>query len=373
VPAKRAAACLALLFALAVTAAARAGEEPVSSGQWRARGLAAARSSRPDVRLSIAARPAPSPGARAGLQWTSSPIPNQKPRRLDGAIRPVQHQQPAGFQLDATSAPDASESTSADTSDPAGDLNPPETKSDAAGGASQHDANNQPALLDDPQPSDQPTMPADDPFNDSPVTPADDLYKNDPIPNPPDTQLPVPSGDLSEGIETPAWGAGCKGYGKQCVDAIAELQKRDITTIVVGVLIEGTEGEDFPCDCKLGRDYQAPRFAGRNFAPTLFTWKASATCHKPLYFEDVQLERYGHSWNPVLQPFVSGAHFFVSVPLLPYKMGLRPPHECVYTLGYYRPGNCAPYMFEPIPLSLRAAVFEGFGAAAFAFWFWPPN
>jgi hypothetical protein len=54
-------------------------------------------------------------------------------------------------------------------------------------------------------------------------------------------------------------------------------------------------------------------------------------------------------------------------------MGLRPPNECVYTLGYYRPGNCAPYMFEPFPLSVRAAAAEAAGITAFAFWFWPPN
>jgi hypothetical protein len=74
----------------------------------------------------------------------------------------------------------------------------------------------------------------------------------------------------------------------------------------------------------------------------------------------------------VVQPFASAAHFFISVPLLPYKMGLNPPHECVYTLGYYRPGSCAPYMIEPIPLSMRAMAYEALGATAFAFWFWPP-
>ena len=87
----------------------------------------------------------------------------------------------------------------------------------------------------------------------------------------------------------------------------------------------------------------------------------------------MRLERYGHSWNPIVEPFVSGAHFFASVPLLPYKMGLRPPNECVYTLGYYRPGSCAPYMFDPIPFSVRAAATQAAGMTAFAFWFWPPN
>jgi hypothetical protein len=96
-------------------------------------------------------------------------------------------------------------------------------------------------------------------------------------------------------------------------------------------------------------------------------WKASALCHKPLYFEDEALERYGHSWGPCLDPLVSGAHFFCKLPVLPYCMGVTPPNECMYALGHYRPGNCAPYMCDPIPLSCRGAVFEAgavVGAAA---------
>ncbi len=97
----------------------------------------------------------------------------------------------------------------------------------------------------------------------------------------------------------------------------------------------------------------------RGWAQTTFMWKASALCHKPAYFEDEQLERYGHTWGPWLQPLVSGGHFFLTVPALPYIVGLYPPHECVYTLGYYRPGSCAPYTLDPLPLSVRAALAEG--------------
>ena len=46
------------------------------------------------------------------------------------------------------------------------------------------------------------------------------------------------------------------------------------------------------------------------------------------------------------------------VPILPYKMGLELPDECMYTLGYYRPGDCAPYMLDPLPVSIRAGLFE---------------
>ena len=114
-----------------------------------------------------------------------------------------------------------------------------------------------------------------------------------------------------------------------------------------------SEGE-LPHDCPLGDDI----FPGRCFAPVTFTWTASQLCHKPLYFEDVQLERYGHMAGPWVQPFASAANFFCTFPILPYKMGLELPNECVYTLGYYRPGDCAPYLFDPLPISIRGLFFE---------------
>ncbi len=95
-------------------------------------------------------------------------------------------------------------------------------------------------------------------------------------------------------------------------------------------------------------------------------WKASAICHKPLYFEDEALERYGHSWGPYLDPIVSGAHFFSRLPVLPYCMGVTPPNECMYALGYYRPGNCAPYLIPPVPISCRGAVLEAGGVVGAA-------
>ena len=43
------------------------------------------------------------------------------------------------------------------------------------------------------------------------------------------------------------------------------------------------------------------------------------------------------------QPVVSGVHFFGTLPILPYKMGVEQPWECMYALGYYEPGSCAPF------------------------------
>ena len=90
--------------------------------------------------------------------------------------------------------------------------------------------------------------------------------------------------------------------------------------------------------------------------PQTYTWTASAICHKPLYFENRQLERYGHSHGPVLQPIHSTAHFFVRLVTLPYHTAIHPSNECMYTLGYYRPGNCAPWLKDPIPISLSGAT-----------------
>jgi hypothetical protein len=99
-------------------------------------------------------------------------------------------------------------------------------------------------------------------------------------------------------------------------------------------------------------------FPSREFVESTVTWKASGACHKPLYFEDVQLERYGHELGPVVQPVISTARFFGDVVVLPYKMGINPLNECQYSLGYYRPGSCAPWSVGPVPISLRGALMQ---------------
>ncbi|MCA9248637.1 MAG: hypothetical protein KDA42_16040 [Planctomycetales bacterium] len=144
---------------------------------------------------------------------------------------------------------------------------------------------------------------------------------------------------------------------EECETSIADLRSErlaDWGRDKLAIDIDGIPGEDYPFEC------QRPdvMFAGRNWCELTFLWKASALCHKPLYFEDKQLERYGHEHGPFTQPIISGAHFFATLPILPYKMGLRPPTECVYALGQYRPGNCAPYMIEPLGFTWRAGLYE---------------
>jgi hypothetical protein len=132
------------------------------------------------------------------------------------------------------------------------------------------------------------------------------------------------------------------------------VQGHGLDAISLSLYQRGKSGEDYPEECPLWDEM----FMDRCWAETTYTWKASALCHKPLYFEDVQLERYGHEWGPLAQPVISAAHFFGTLPILPYKMGLETPNECVYALGYYRPNSCAPYMIEPIGFTWRAALVE---------------
>jgi hypothetical protein len=141
---------------------------------------------------------------------------------------------------------------------------------------------------------------------------------------------------------------------KNCEEELAALKSDRIDSVDLSIHIDGVAGEDFPYECQLGNEELQPRV----WPEITYTWKASALCHKPLYFEQTQLERYGHTWPRCVQPIMSGAHFFGSVAILPYKMGLETPNECIYSLGHYRPGSCAPYYIEAIPFTWRAAAFQ---------------
>jgi hypothetical protein len=103
---------------------------------------------------------------------------------------------------------------------------------------------------------------------------------------------------------------------------------------------------------------KSPVGVQREWVATDFAWEAPGLCHRPLYFEEVNLERHGYS-HGVTQPFYSAAHFFGRMPLLPYMIAAEPPRECVYTLGHYRPGTPAPYVRYGLPLSTKAGLVEG--------------
>jgi hypothetical protein len=93
---------------------------------------------------------------------------------------------------------------------------------------------------------------------------------------------------------------------------------------------------------------QSWQLTSRNSAPIgnsdkLFAWAAPNISYKPLYFEDVALERYGQTKGLFRQPFVSGIHYLKSAAMLPYFSLYDPVNSCDGPLGYCRPGqkvNC---------------------------------
>ncbi|MEX0700543.1 MAG: hypothetical protein WD069_00465 [Planctomycetales bacterium] len=116
-----------------------------------------------------------------------------------------------------------------------------------------------------------------------------------------------------------------------------------------------------------GRQPECPReipIAGEPFFEplmpgTCFAWQATDLFHNPLYFEDAQLERYGHTYHHCVQPFVSAGKFGAQLLGLPYQMAIDPMWKRRYVLGWYRPGECAPHLHYQIPLNAKAAAVQG--------------
>jgi hypothetical protein len=92
---------------------------------------------------------------------------------------------------------------------------------------------------------------------------------------------------------------------------------------------------------------------------------ASVQFH-PLYFEEINLERYGYHFG-CLQPAVSAVRFYGSLPLLPYKLADRPP--CSYESNLAHPAAATaapPVRCRPKRPNMKAAVFQA-GVMAGAF------
>lgn len=91
---------------------------------------------------------------------------------------------------------------------------------------------------------------------------------------------------------------------------------------------------------------------------TVLQWAPTNLWYHPLYFQDVALERYGHTRKPWMQPLVSSGRFFGQLAGLPYQMVLHPPKSREFALGYYQPGEWAPKKRYQIPFNEEAAATE---------------
>jgi hypothetical protein len=147
---------------------------------------------------------------------------------------------------------------------------------------------------------------------------------------------------------------------RNSVGCLTPSQMRDVVPSIQDVSLDVLRGpgeppkscfaeQHFDRESRLGN---SPRWAMHND----YYWKPSALFSNPLYFEDVSLERYGRV--SCIQNAVSGAKFFGTVAILPYKIGVDCPRECVYTLGHSRPGNWAPAVCECLPCSARGIALQ---------------
>ncbi len=87
--------------------------------------------------------------------------------------------------------------------------------------------------------------------------------------------------------------------------------------------------------------------------------------YQPLYFEEVNLERYGRARRG--QCVCSMVRFFGTVPMLPYFMTINHPNETMYWNWPYEAGWGAPRVRELPPFSWKAAAVQALavtGAAA---------
>lgn len=200
----------------------------------------------------------------------------------------------------------------------------------------------------------QNVAPLDDPFGDKPKLPP-----AAPKILPPAPTQPAPTPSLPDFGTTPLPGVtpgmqSAQGTGSYLNEPCPK--PGDLKSISQLTNVIAASAGDLPQECTIDDRIEAS--VNRPWEHLTYTWKASGLCHKPLYFEEQNLERYGHSTGPFTQPIVSAAHFFCTFPVLPYKMGIRAPNECEYALGYYRPGSCAPYVIPGVPITARAIAYE---------------
>jgi hypothetical protein len=166
---------------------------------------------------------------------------------------------------------------------------------------------------------------------------------------------PMPPGSSVEQVE-PGITINRSPSGKETVKV--DLSIRPINSISLNIAPPG-KGEVPPNLAMERMRGELPHLLqDRPYEPWNYYWTATSFCHQPLYFEEVNVERYGHNAG-CLQPAFSAAHFFVTIPMLPYKMGMDHPCDCVYTLGHSRPGDCNAWERHDLRWSWGGAVAQG--------------
>jgi hypothetical protein len=99
-------------------------------------------------------------------------------------------------------------------------------------------------------------------------------------------------------------------------------------------------------------------FAPRAWAPSVEHAEPYYLCHRRLYFEQPNSERYGWELS-FLQPFVSAGKFYFDVLFLPYHMATEPCRHYECSAGQCLPGDPVPYLIPPPQISLTGIAAQG--------------
>jgi hypothetical protein len=86
--------------------------------------------------------------------------------------------------------------------------------------------------------------------------------------------------------------------------------------------------------------------------------ESMAFCYQPLYFEEVNVERYGRNFG-VFQPVVSAASFYARIPVLPYMIVAQPARRCTDPAHWTLPGyRISPWEHRPHSVSAGGLASE---------------
>jgi hypothetical protein len=118
-------------------------------------------------------------------------------------------------------------------------------------------------------------------------------------------------------------------------------------------------------------NFVAMRYGGvyqpRQYPVTTLMYKSANVHHRPLYFEQRSLERYGHHVGNAFQPFLAVGNFYVDLLALPYSIGKSPPWQLQNDEGLPPAGVPVLPFTGYAPVWDRDGVWTEIGVAALSF------
>ncbi len=123
---------------------------------------------------------------------------------------------------------------------------------------------------------------------------------------------------------------------EHCQKLLVEVPISELTVDIRPRDLEGhiVDEEALPEDCNgyfsIPAVYASSDLLMARGRGLLRCWRGAQFCHRPLYFEDICLERWGLG-HGCFQPAISGIKFFGTALLLTVKMWHKSPHSYVRT------------------------------------------